>query len=126
MGYNSHFTGEITIDPPLIWQEILGLAFREPEEDYGTLRLVIEKVKEQTPEGTLVRKTANTIEPGSEDEFKGYDALEVLQRYVDALPDHTFSGYILREGEDSGDIARMIVKDGKAIEQRASFTFSDE
>src|ERR1700694_2280823 len=103
MGYYSRFSGEITIDPPLNWREIqcLGIV-KDPEDDYNKVRLAIKKDKIQTPDGTLIRKSANTLVPGSDDSFKGYDAVELLQQYVDALPDHTFSGQILREGEDSG------------------------
>lgn len=119
MGYCTRFTGEITIEPPLQWSQFRDLELTD-------VSLIVEKDKKEQAKGTLVIKEAVMVVPATDEPFKGYDFTANLQKAVDAAgPDHTFSGYIMGEGEDSGDIRRYSVKDGKVLVQTATFNFDD-
>lgn len=116
MGYNTSFTGEITITPPLPWSAINDSPYL-PGEAWDNGMDAKFKVAEETvdtDEGTLIRREAVAVVPVTDDAYKGYDIVDTLQGIVDAHPGHTFGGYIRAEGEEAGDIWRLAVVDGRA------------
>jgi hypothetical protein len=118
MGYYTNYSDEITIDPPLSWDEILEIPEYYDEEDmWGEKDVTLDVTEERvnTSEGLLIRRTGNSIVPWQEDSYKGYDMIEHVQYIVDKFGDsHRFKGYISAEGEEAGDIWRLYVIDGEA------------
>lgn len=110
MGYNTRFSGEILIDPPLTWAEIR----RGPGLQDLRLRLV-EDVQD-TEDGRVTKVTAVAVAPLTTDAYSGYAIEAELQALVDAHgASHQFLGYISADGADAGDMWRHSVVDAKAV-----------
>ncbi|MGR6922621.1 DUF6205 family protein [[Actinomadura] parvosata] len=131
MGYTSHITGEITVTPPIPWGELqsnpAGPFYRtsdNKEWDRLTwLRLVEEPV--ETRDGTLIRKQAIAIRPSEADELRVDGLGREVQAILDAHPGHTFDGVLLVTGEESPDIWRVRIIDGRAVEERPRIVWPD-
>lgn len=128
MGYHSHISGEITIDPPIPWAELQGSPFVcTPDQDEWDrltwLRLVEESV--QTDEGTLIRKQAVAIRPSEADELRVDGLDRDVQAIIDAHPGHVFDGVLLVRGDESPDIWRVRIADGRAVEERPRIVWPD-
>ena len=124
MGYNSTFTGEIRIDPPLKWAEFSGSEFLDK---YGTVHLVVTEETVSTDDGTLMRRTATHLAPYG-GQMKGYD-LETRVKKAIALygkSGHVFNGTIEVEGEDGGDLWRLEVVDNQVSKVRAFIVWPEE
>lgn len=113
MGYLTHVTGEITLDPPLPWKVIKDSLFLNrqpngyPERDVR-FDLAVEQV--ETDDGLLTRRTAVAIVPAYEDGFRAYNIEDHLAELVADLPLGTkVGGYLQGEGEKSGDLWRLYV-----------------
>lgn len=125
MGYNTNFTGEITITPPLPWSAIKDSRYL-PGDASRDLMFDIAEETTETAEGTLVRREATAVVPVFEDPYKGYDIVEHLQDIVDRYgAGHEFSGHIRAEGDDAGDIWRLAVVDGHAVRIQARIIWPD-
>ena len=120
MGYYTRFEGEISIVPPLTWAEI------KKGPGLQDLRLRTVEDVEETAEGHVTRVTADAVVPITEDSYKGYSIREELQALAKAHKSHQFTGYISAEGEDAGDLWRLAVKDGKAVQIRPRIVWPDE
>lgn len=129
MGYTSYLSGEITITPPIPWSELQGSPFvRTPErKEYDRLvwlRMTEETV--ETNEGTLIRKHAVAIRPSEADELRADGLARQVQEIVTAHGDgRTFEGLFLVRGEESPDLWRVRVEDGRAVEERPRITWPD-
>lgn len=128
MGYTSYIAGEITIHPPIPWGDLQGSAFvRTPDnkewDRLTWLRLVEDTV--QTHDGTLIRKQAIAIRPSEADELRVRNLDREVQAIIDAHPGHTFDGVLLVTGEESPDIWRVRIVDGRAVEERPRIVWPD-
>ncbi len=117
MGYTTRFTGEIAITPPIPWTSIKDSPFMSqaatsrPGKD---VKFRIEASERETPDGTLHVRRAVALVSTWEDGARGYNIIEHVQEAIDAFPEHTFSGRIDAEGEQTGDLWRLKVIDGRA------------
>jgi hypothetical protein len=128
MGYESRVSGQIEIHPPLNWTEYQQAGDYRYKAHGGSehtwLRLpLVEAEPVETPEGTLVRKTVTHVEPNLS-HFKlknAEDGVESdLERIVDMFGDkHSFTGYLLRVGDNLGDVQRFWVENGAVHSERA-------
>jgi hypothetical protein len=129
MGYTSYLSGEITIHPPIPWGELQDSPFvRTPDRNEWDrltwLRLVEDTV--QTDEGTLIRKQAIAIRPSEADELRVYDLGREVQAIIDAHGEgRTFDGILLVCGDESPDIWRVRIIDGRAVEERPRIVWPD-
>jgi hypothetical protein len=123
MGYNTSVSGEITITPPLTWNEIKDSPFLGCDLDVA---LHVQEETVDTEDGTLTRKTATALVPAWEDSYKAYHLVEHVQRALDAFPGHTFTGRLECEGEDNTDIWRVIIRDGRAVKIEPRIVWPDE
>lgn len=126
MGYNTSVDGEITITPPLTWNEIKDSPFlANPGYKLGvTLKVTEETV--DTDEGQLTRKTSSALGPAWEDAFKAYSLVEDVQKAIDAFPGHIFTGRLDCEGEENADLWRVVVRDGRAVKVEPQIVWPDD
>lgn len=126
MAYTTRVTGRITISPRIPWSKIKCSRFlldhsghrgldhrsgdREPE-----VRLIAE-ASGVGAEGLHVGVAAEPRYPG--EAFSNYHLTHDLQALIDEHPTHTFIGHFDCAGEDAGDIWRLEVRDGRAVEVR--------
>jgi hypothetical protein len=129
MGYNTFFTGEIRIDPPLSWAEIRGSDFL-PEVAWDNdlaVKLRVQDETTETDDGTLVRRWADAVLPVTDDRYKAYDILAHVQRLIDRYgTEHRFTGYLDAAGEERGDLWRLYVRDGRAVRVEPRIVWPDE
>lgn len=134
MGYYTHFTGSIEIDPPLQWKDIREwgpLESRKYEDPYvvlfgdGDLILEVEELQFDTDTGVSIIREGHSVTPATEDSYKGYHVLNLIEQLAETFPDRTYTGYILAEGEANGDIWRVRIKDGKAVKEEAKFSWPE-
>jgi hypothetical protein len=130
MSYDITLTGEIQIEPPLIWRDVQDSVFLEINARHRKtgrqLRFVIEETSVETNEGTLIRKEAVALVPtwgnyGSPEMMKKH-----LQELVDAFPEQIYTGRIDAEGEESGDMWRLKVVNGVARVFRPDIVWEKE
>lgn len=119
MGYITHARGVIRIVPPLTNREMQGSPFMpDVARQRGTDRDVMFQVETQeveTEDGWLFKRTATGIVSSWEDESRNYNIVEHLQELVDRHgAGREFVGRFDMEGEESGDVWRLKVVDGRA------------
>lgn len=116
MGYNTRYTGAIGIEPPLTWADIKDSPYlpETAEDTWPDVKLRVIKQTTETDEGTLTRRYADAIVPVTDEPYKGYEIIATVQKIIDAHPGHTFSGRFDCEGEEAGDLWRLVVRDGRA------------
>lgn len=116
MGYNTRYTGAIGIEPPLTWAEIKDSPYlpETAEDTWPDVKLRVIEQTTETDECTLTRRYADAIVPVTDEPYKGYEIIATVQKIIDAHPAHTFSGRFDCEGEDAGDLWRLVVRDGRA------------
>lgn len=125
MGYESHWSGEIRITPPLTWAEIK----RTPGLQDVTLRL--NEQTEDTPTGQVRTVTSAAITPISGSAYNGYDIETEIQRVIDAHPGHHFSGAITARTVDPGGgtfrftVTPSALTDQKVIRQEPRIVWPD-
>lgn len=126
MGYCTRVTGEISIEPPLTWNEFKDSQFADGADSSMDVRLNVTEETVDTDEGQLIRKTAAVLIPSWDDSFKAYHLLEHVQRAIDEFPSHTFTGRLDCEGEESGDLWRVVVRNGQATKVEPQLIWPDE
>jgi hypothetical protein len=105
MGSRTNYDGEIAITPALTWAQIRQL----PKFDHLEMALV--KKSADTEQGQIVVITCAAVRPRIDTD--SYRVELELERLVDALPGgHEFSGHIDCQGEEPGDLTRLVVSDG--------------
>lgn len=129
MGYYTRVDGEIRIEPPLTWAEIKTNTLL-PETEGGRseydVRLRIDEETVDTDEGQMIRKTCSALVPAWAESFKAYHLVEHVQLMIDAFPAHTFTGRLECEGEEGGDLWRVIVRDGRAEKVTPRIVWPDD
>ena len=129
MGYTTYVTGEFAITPPLTWPEFKDSQFAEHNIDSPTEPDLVLRVDEQvadTDDGQLIRRTAVALAMRPIDEYRAYSLLESVQAAIDSFPGHTFTGRLECAGEETGDLWRVVIRDGRATEVRPVLTWPDE
>lgn len=129
MGYYTSVDGEIRIQPPLTWAEIKDSPFLPGSPNDKTeydVRLRADEETIDTDEGQLVRKTCSVLLPRWDDSFKAYHLVEHVQAVIDAFPGRTFTGRLDCEGEETGDLWRVVVRDGRALKVEPRIVWPDE
>ena len=129
MGYVTHFTGEIAITPPIPWGDIKTSPFM-PENARGNrngkdVMFRIEQVERDTPEGTLIARSAVALVSTWEDDARGYNIVDHVQEAVDAHPGHEFTGRLDCEGEEAGDLWRLEVHGRRAVKVTPRIVWPD-
>lgn len=123
MGYASHWTGEVRIEPPLSWAEIRSV--RSPGLQDVKLRL--NEHTENTLTGQIRIIHAVAVEPATRDAFNGYSIHEELQALVDVHRSHEFTGAIEARPEDPGGTPwRYIIRDRRVVRQVPQTAWQDE
>lgn len=79
MGSLQWVRGEITIDPPLNWEEIRKC---KKEKIEWQVRLDVDERQKDTSEGVTMIRTCSRIVPHTEEAYKGYSIGTVLQAIV--------------------------------------------
>lgn len=123
MGYNTSVDGEIRIEPPLTWREFKDSPFAGDDLD---VKLRIEAETVDTDDGRLMRKTAPALIPSWEEKYKAYKLVDHVQQAIDAFPGHTFTGRLDCEGDDNGDLWRVVIRDGRAEKVVPRIVWPDE
>lgn len=121
MGYTTHFSGSIRIEPPIPWGLIKDSIFAHqdghtPRADQRDVKLEVVEEPAETDEGTLIRRHAVAIVPAWEDEARDNGTENHVQQIIDQFGQgRTFAGRIDAEGEDAGDLWRVEIRDGNAV-----------
>lgn len=113
MGYHSRCRGEISFEPPLSWPEIRENEFRE-EKDYLYddiyIKIAESETQTETEAGVVITirrlGLALTTPEGDEQRFNDLEAqMKRFATQID-LSNGRADGYIVRVGEESGDVQR--------------------
>jgi len=120
MGYSNHFTGAITITPPLTRKQIRD-AYPENFKDIR-FRIVERQVESEDGETVTVRTTADAVVP-LDIEYSGHNLVDEIQAVVDQFGDHEFAGFIEARWESGfGEPpSRFIVQDGRVVQIDAEY-----
>jgi hypothetical protein len=129
MGYYTSVTGQIDISPPLTWNEIKDSPFL-PESvarlEWRDVMLNVEVDINETDEGTLTRRYANAVVPSTDDSFKAYDIEDHLAELVRLHGDgRTFTGRLEGHGEETSDMWRLCIRDGKVAKDVPRIVWPD-
>jgi hypothetical protein len=127
MGYNTRVTGEITITPPIPWHEVESGPFTGTGREHRDVNLRLREEIVRVDGDRLVRRTADAVVPAFEDSYRAYDVVPHLQELIDAYgAGREFAGRLEGEGEDSLDVWRLVVRDGRAVLVTPVITWPDE
>lgn len=126
MSYDTSVDGQFAIDPPLTWAEIR--TSPAPTKQNGNFDVALQLTEQtiDTEDGQSIRKTAATLIPGWEERGTFYNLVEHLQAVIDAHPGHQFTGHFECDGEDSGDLWRVVIRDGKAVRVEPRIVWPDD
>ena len=125
MSYDVRFSGEISIDPPIPADEVLVAGFVEPG-CYGDKDVAV-KVSEVPVEGVpgAFRRLVVAIEPCMSS-YSAYKAVEHVQEIVDRWGEgRTFSGRLDCSDPQTGDLWRLEIHNGRAVEVRPRIVWPD-
>lgn len=129
MGYTTRVTGEFTITPPLTWPEFSDSQYAPHNIDVPyepSFMLHVDEQTVDTEDGMLTRRTATALVMREIDEYRAYELLEEVQEAIDAFPGHVFAGRLDCEGEETGDLWRVYIRDGKAVRVEPRIVWPDE
>jgi hypothetical protein len=128
MGYTTHVEGELTISPPLTWNEFKDSPFYalQQYDAQRDLMLRVDETEVDTDGGVLTRRTASALVMAWEDEYRAYNLMDHVQEAVTAFPGHTWSGRLECEGEENTDMWRVVVRDGRAVRVEPRIVWPDE
>lgn len=117
MGYITSFDGEFAIEPPLTWAEVRSSDFSPEHFDDNRLdvKIRVEETEVDTDDGLVIKRSGVALVPAYEDEMKGYNIVEHVQRFIDAHPGHALTGRLDCEGKEAGDLWRLEVHEGRAV-----------
>lgn len=127
MGYNTRVTGEFELIPPVPWEKFKDSMFAPDSTNTydADLRLLVEEARVDTASGTAFIRMATRLVMREIDEYRAYHLLDQVQKAVDEFAGHTFVGRLNCKGEESGDLWRVVVRDGRAIEVRPEIVWPD-
>lgn len=125
MGYYSSLDGRIEIDPPLPWSAV---AETDYVGDVGALRGVwfeLDVKSRWEGDDEIVTRRAVAV-VGEEERRKHYELEEHLREIAELIgPDRDTPGWLVREGEEQGDIQRYGIRHGKLIVEKAEVRWPD-
>lgn len=129
MGYYTSVDGEIRIEPPLTWAELKDSPFNPKSTEYDDrmdVKLQVVEETVETDEGSLIRRTAPAIVAARSESYKAYYLVEHVQKLIDSHPGHAFAGRLECSGEETGDLWRCVVRDGRAVKVEPRIVWPDE
>lgn len=120
MGYENHFTGAITITPPLTRSQIGDPRIARITD--VSLHIAEQKTESDDGESFTVRPVADAIVPLSM-EYSGHNLEDDIQLIVDTFSEHEFAGFIeVRwDGGFGEPPSRFIVKDDRVMRIDAQY-----
>lgn len=119
--YDSHFTGRITITPPLPWAWV-----RDVQRGLKDLRLVLEEEATDTATGRTTIITGVALAPLEIYHYNGSAIEEEIQATIDAHPGHEFTGMIEAQPEDPAGLPwRYVAQDRTVVRQEARLMWGD-
>ena len=124
MSYYTDVSGKIRISPPITWPEMKTSPF--VDDDNLDVRLDIEVETVDTSDGELIRRTAYDLIPATDEAYRVRHLVEDVQKAIDAFPGHVFTGTLHCDGEDSSDLWRVVVCDGRAVKVEPRIVWPDE
>ena len=123
MGYYTQMRGGFKIEPPLTHKELRGTDQKfQSRNELVFLEVIDDEI--ETEDGIIHSKSADRVAV-YEDEGKCYTIDEDLRELVEAFPGHKFTGCIEGEGEESDDVWRLYVRDGKIIKHTVEALWPD-
>lgn len=133
MGYISDVTGEIYVNEELKVSDLQKLVSGKIAKSLGgkipyehCVYLDYEQTFEDAEDYTIVHFEDGVIMPTS-GSMKAYGIIAEVQKIVDILGDgYTYSGYIELNGEESGDLWRIYIRQGKAVEVQPQIVWPEE
>ncbi len=126
--YDTTFTGEITITPPLPWSAIHDSPFVPDSRGFADrdCKFRLDTATVETDEGTLTRKQAVAVTCTYDNPCGAYDIVEHLQELIDTHGEgRTFAGFIEADGANAGDLWRLAVIDGRAVRVQPRIVWPD-
>lgn len=129
MGYTTHVTGELAIEPPLFWPEFKDSRFAPNNITSSYTPSLVLRVTEEsvdTDEGPLLKRTATALVMREIDEYRERGLVDEVQSAIDSFPGHTFTGRLDCEGEENTDIWRVVIRDGRAVKVTPRIVWPDE
>lgn len=126
MSYDTSIDGHLAITPPLTWAEIrTSPAPTKQNGDYDVSLDVTEETID-TDDGQTIRKTAARLIPGWSGSGTFYNLIEHVQAVVDAHPAHEFTGHFECDGDEPGDLWRVVIRDRKAVRVEPRIVWPDD
>ncbi|GGN39171.1 hypothetical protein FHR83_006776 [Actinoplanes campanulatus] len=125
MSYDVRFTGEIGIHPPIPADDVIAAGFHAPGRfgDKDVAVTVIETPIDGVPGAYRRQVTAIAACMGS---YTAYKAVEHVQEIVSRWGEgRTFTGYLQGWGEEPGDVFRIVIRDGRAVEVQPRIVWPD-
>lgn len=141
MSNETQMSGEIEIHPPIPWKYIRDSVFLPTNARGDSAEITdrklrasmmrdimfrVEQRSQETDDGTLVLKSAVALVPTHAGSNYAGSILKHLQEVVDAFPEHTFTGRIDGEGEESLDVWRIKVLGRTAMKFTPEFIWPEE
>lgn len=122
MSYHSRFTGKITFEPALTWQEIKDSEFLgDANEDDIAIQVVEHEL------GAVIVRVGRYLIGGDED-FTRRGVLDAFNTFAQEfdLGNGRATGYLIQIGEEQGDVTRHFFDaDGKYQSEVAELRWSD-
>jgi hypothetical protein len=127
MGYTTSFDGEFVINPPLTWAEVRASRFAPDafEKDRLDVKVRVGENVVEDDEGIRISKSGVALMPAYEDEMRGYSIVEHVQAFMDEHPGHELVGRLHCRGEETGDLWRLEIQNGRATEVRPRIVWPD-
>jgi hypothetical protein len=130
MGYSTRYTGQIDITPPIPVEDVIDSGFASGTGVFGGLdKDIALKVSEVPVEGTpgAYRRLAVALIPLIEGGYSGYHIVEHVQEVIDRWGEgRTFTGRLDCAGDESGDLWRLAVVDGRAVRIEPRIVWPDD
>jgi hypothetical protein len=122
VGYESHWTGEVRIEPPLTWGEIKN----SKHPGFQDLKLRLDEQVEDTATGQIRTVTASAVVPLTEEAYNGYQIEEELTAFAEEYSGtHTLTGRIQARGPEC-DLWAYMVRDSQVTRVEPRIVWPDE
>jgi hypothetical protein len=129
MGNPTYIHGRITITPPIPWGQIKDSPYLKANARGRSLwpdaLLDVAESTVHTDEGELTRREAVAIVPDEGGETSARTLIQDVQNIIDANPGHEFTGRFDCEGEQAGDIWRVVIRDRRAVRVNARIVWPE-
>lgn len=128
MGYLSRLVGRIQIDPPLRWSEFKDSPYRRTPQSSTCVVFDEQTETRDTDDGVIEHRYAIAVEPRQGADRLTYYDLEEHLAGIEAAHGlgHAFIGYLLREGDEQGDVERYWLADeGGVRSEKAKLRWPD-